>query len=298
MTAALVLMLLSAQEPLWQPGAAEAELFKVRFEAGEKLFQAGDYGAAIWSFQAAEAMRVTPEVAYDLAKCHEKLGDVAFMTLWYRQYLKRAPQASDALTVAERVGTVLAAAEAEGRGLLEVDARGATDITVQGRTFPEGPAAIFLPPGEYSLEAKFPSGPKRMVVQVRTGKTTTTAFEPLPPPLMDAVEGLPDSVLAQGPKGPGPKPLRVGSYVAFGAGVAALAAGTVLGVLSRVDGERLYADKTLTVSQADVLAEQANTQGAVANVLWGVGGAAAGAGILMFVFSMPEPGMQTGGGSP
>src|SRR5687768_7892831 len=168
------------------PGAAEQERFKAYFTKGEELYTQGEYGAAIWNFRQADSIRLTPEVAFDLAKCHEKLGDVAFATFWYRQYLKRAPNASDALDVAERVGTVLARAEGEGRGLLEVVSPGAVDLNINKASFAEGPVAMFLAPGEYELSARFPSGVKTMVTQIRTGKTTPITFEPMPPPLLDA----------------------------------------------------------------------------------------------------------------
>src|SRR5688572_13792922 len=140
------------------PGAAEQERFKSYFTKGEELYTQGEYGAAIWNFRQADSIRLTPEVAFDLAKCHEKLGDVAFSTFWYRQYLKRAPNANDALDVAERVGTVLARAEGEGRGLLELQSNGAVELVVNKVRFAEPPVAMFLPPGEYEVAARFPSG--------------------------------------------------------------------------------------------------------------------------------------------
>jgi hypothetical protein len=280
------------------PDAETQERFRRYFEAGEKLYQEGEFGAAIWNFKMAETQRLTPEVAYDLAKCHEKLGDLSFSTYYYRVYMRRAISASDALSVAEKVGTVLAAAEGEGRGQLELDAPGATDITVNGRTYPEGPVALFLPPGEYAVEAKFPQGPKRMVAQVRTGKTSLIQFEPMPPPLLEAGgQSLPDGVVSYSPPAQ-VKPLRLVSYAAVGAGVAALALGTVMGIVSRVDGDRVTNDKTLTVSEANQLATSANGTGLAANILWPTGGALAAGGVLLFIFSMPEPGMQSGGASP
>lgn len=297
MLSGLLLTILANSAPPWFPGTETQEQFKGWFTAGEKLYQDGEFGAAIWNFKQAETQRLTPEVAYDLAKCHEKLGDLAFATYYYRVYMRRAISASDALTVAEKVGTVLAAAEGEGRGQLEVDASGATDITINGRTYPEGPVALFLPPGEYSVEAKFPSGQKRMVAQVRTGKTTLVQFEPMPPPLVEATEGLPDGVLSTS-AGPPVKPLRVVSYAAFAVGVASLAVGTVLGITSRVNGDRVLTDKSLRVSEANDLANSANATGTAANILWPVGGVLAAGGVVLFIFSMPEPGMKSGGGSP
>lgn len=297
MVTALLLSVLSSAELPWFPGAETQEQFKAWFQAGEKLYQDGEFGAAIYSFRMAETQRHTPEVAYDLAKCHEKLGDLAFATYYYRVYMRRAISATDALTVAEKVGTVLAAAEGEGRGQLEIDVAGATDITVNGRTWPEGPVALFLPPGEYPVEASFPSGRKRMVAQVRTGKTTLVTFEPLPPPLLEAREGLPEGALSTS-AGPPVKPLRVVSYATFAAGVATLVVGTVLGIASRIDGDRVLNDKTLRVSEANQLAASANGTGLAANILWPTGGALAAGGVLFFIFSMPEPGVPQGGASP
>ena len=297
MLPALLLILTAANETVWQPGPEVQDRFRAHFEAGEKLYQEGDYGAAIWNFRHAGTLRFTPEVAYDLAKCHEKLGDLPFATFYYRLYLRRAPQAPDALNVAEKVGTVLAAAEGEGRGVLELEAAGATDLTLAGRSWPEGPVALFLPPGEYPVEAKFPSGTRRMVAQVRTGKTTLVSFEPLPPPLLDSAQALPEGALSSGPAVK-VKPLRAASYATFGAGAAAVVAGTVLGIVSRTNGERVLSDKSLTVSEANALAQGANGMGVSANILWSVGGAAMAGGALMFVFSMPEPGMKSGGASP
>jgi hypothetical protein len=294
----LVLVLLANSAPPWMPGAETQDLFKKYFEAGERLYQDGEFGAAIWNFKMAESQRLTAEVAYDLAKCHEKLGDLPYATYYYRVYMRRAISASDALTVAEKVGTVLAAAEGEGRGQLELDVPGATDITINGRTWPEGPVALFLPPGEYSVEAKFPFGPKRMVAQVRTGKTTLIHFEPMPPPLVEASgQPLSEAVTSYSPPGK-VKPLRIVSYATFGAGVAALALGTILGIASRVDGDRVTTDKSLTVSQANELARSANGTGLGANILWPTSGVLLGGAVVFFIFSMPEPGMQSGGASP
>lgn len=280
---ALLLSLATNVGEVSMPGAAEQERFKAYFTQGETLYQQGEYGAAIWNFRQADTIRVTPEVAFDLAKCHEKLGDVAFATFWYRQYLKRAPSASDALDVAERVGTVLARAEGEGRGLLEVMSPGATDLKVNKASFAEDPVAMFLPPGEYELSAKFPSGQKTMVMQIRTGKTTPITFEPLPPPLLDANSAEP-IVAGRAPSRPVNK-IRLLSIAAMVLGAGLGATGIAFGVLSTSDASRCCgpnADKTLSVSAANELAQQANTKAYIANgTLWpGIGFLVVGLALL------------------
>ncbi len=279
------------------PGEAEALRFKAAFERGEGHFQKGDYGAAIASFREADRARVTPEVAYDLAKCFEKLGDEPFAIFYYRLYMRRAPSAPDTLDVAERVGTTIARLEAEGQGYLELDAPRANAISVAERRYPEPPVALFLPPGDYEVSAEFPSGVKRMSVQIRTGKTTSLSFEPLTPPMLTLEQALPAALIASGVEAapaPGPSKLRVGSYVVAGLGLAALAAGVALGVSSSADATASQ-DRSQTVSTARGLADSANGKAVGANLLFGVGGAAVVGGVLMFVFSMPEPGMTAGG---
>ena len=71
-----------------------------------------------------------------------------------------------------------------------------------------------------------------------------------------------------------------------------IAVGTVMGVMSQGEATQLRTDRTLTYNQANTLAQNANTKGLVANVLWGVGGAAVAGGVVMFIVSMPEPGMK------
>ena len=91
--------------------------------------------------------------------------------------------------------------------------------------------------------------------------------------------------------------VRVGSYVTLGVGAAAFVVGALLGGLSSSDAERSR-DLTLGVTEAQTLADSANGKALGANILMGAGGAAVAGGVVLFVFSMPEPGMkrQTGGG--
>jgi hypothetical protein len=272
-----LLVSLSLRADVVMPGAAEQERFKTFFSRGEELYKQGEYGAAIWNFREADKVRVTPEVAFDLAKCHEKLNDVAFATFYYRQYLKRAPNATDALDVAERVGTVLAKAEAEGRGLLEVLSPGAIDVAINKASFAEAPVALFLAPGEYEVTARFPSGIKKMVAQIRTGKTTPVAFEPMPPPLLDA-EGAGPLTLTSGPSKPVNK-LRILSIPAFVLGIAGVGIGIPFMAMSSSEASRccsMNADPSLSASDRTQLAGDANTHAFIGN-----GGLGAGIGFVV-----------------
>ena len=143
------------------------------------------------------------------------------------------------------------------------------------------------------MTAEFPSGIKKMQVQIRTGKTTSISFEPVTPPMVPLENALSAESVASGVDGisTGPSKLRVGSYVVFGVGVAAVVAGIALGVSSAADAASAK-NKGQPISQAQAYANSANAKAIGANLLYGLGGAAVAGGVLMFVFSMPEPGMK------
>lgn len=277
------------------PGDAESQRFKLAFERGEAHFQKGDYGAAIASFREADRARVTPEVAYDLAKCFEKLGDEPYTTFYYRLYMRRAPSAPDTLEIAEKVGTTIARVESEGRGFLELDAPRANAITLLGQRYPEPPVARFLPPGDYEVTAEFPNGVKKMSVQIRTGKTTSVSFEPLAPPMVALENALTAEAVAKGSDGAsGPSGLRIGSYVVFGIGLASLGTGIALGLSSAADATAAK-NRNQSFAQAKAYADSANGKAVGANILYVGCAAAIVGGAVMFIFSLPEPGMKPAG---
>jgi hypothetical protein len=280
--------------PAPMPGEAEARRFSEAFERGEALYSKGDYGAAIALFKEADRVKVTPEVAFDLARSFEKLGDVAFTVLYDRLYLARAPDASDAKEVSSRLDRVLSRAEDEGVGFLEVFAPGATSLIINGRAYAEPPAALFLAPGEYVIEGAFRAGPKKQRVNVSLGEVTTVWFEPVRPPLLK-VDEAPEAAVGLRAPGPAPKGngLRVTAWVLLGLGVATLGAGVAMGALASADAQRA-ADKNLTVREATVAAGESNQKATVANVLFGAGGVVAATGGALFVISLPSPGEKAG----
>ena len=276
------------------PGEAETKRFNDSFERAEALYSKGEYGAAIALFRDADRMKVTPEVAFDLARSFEKLGDVEFATLYDRLYLQRAPDASDAREIVARVDRTLSREEDDGQSLLEVFSPGALSLTVAGRHFPAPPAAMFLPPGEYVVEGEFARGTKRQTVQVKLGQVTTVWFEPVRPPLLAAsISAEPEVVDVVKPAAPvaGPSGTRIASFIAMGLGAAALGTGLVMGALASSDATR-SADRALTVREAREAAAASNGKATVANVLFIAGGVAAATGGALFVISMPEPGVK------
>lgn len=291
----MIVSLLACMVVAGLPGEAEGEAGYADFFArAEALSAKNDDAAAIALYREAELYKGTAESAKRLAKAHEKVGDTAFATLYYRVALARAPDAPDAAALAQSVGDFLGKAGAEGKGLVEVFAARASRITVQGKQFPLAPVAMFVTPGEYEIEALFPSGKRSTRLRVKSGQVASINFEPVQPPLVTAEQALPEAAIAKGQlndQGPPTNVLRVVSIIAMGVGVAAAGGGLALGLSSAADAEQAR-NTAITRAERQNFANSANAKAIPANALMIGGAAAVVAGGVMFFFSLPEPGKK------
>jgi tetratricopeptide (TPR) repeat protein len=76
---------------------------KTHFEAGKNAYNAGDYVAAIREFKAAEALRPSPILAYNIGLANEKLLKRRVAVKYYRRYLEQMPQAANRAEVEGRI---------------------------------------------------------------------------------------------------------------------------------------------------------------------------------------------------
>jgi len=294
----------SAQPP--QQGAAAApadpaERFKALFTEGELLFGKGDAAGAVRAFREADRIRQTPEVAWDLARCHQKLGEPAMVAYYYRQYLRRAPKAQDALEVAETLGNLLEHAEAEGQGLLELE--GVEPGTVEleaGRMGGGLPQAAFLPPGDYAGQVRFSAGTQTFIASLLTGKVTTLNMAPPAANVAAPAGWAPSADLARvQERGAAQRTRRFvhdASLVGLGVGAVGLAVGGAFGVLSQVDRQSLAnGPGVLTVSEGRALAAQSADRGMLASIMLVTSGAATAVCAATFLFTLPEPPARAGG---
>ncbi len=296
MLAAVLALVVSAAPSSPELSPEDAAKFKALFTQGESLYSEGDLGAAIWNFKQADQLRQTPEVAYDLAKAYQKLGDEAYTAYYFRLYMRRAPNAPDALEVAELLGDMLERAEATGRGLLEVEAAEEGSVVVQGKRYEELPVAAFLAPGDYEVSAQLRSGAALRTVSIRTGKTTTVALSAAPPLVTAEPPSSPPPAVAglgvsRGLQLPSRETLHTASVVSGAVGLTALVVGMALGSMSSSDVGRYRREHNeLTLTQAQALASAANGKGTAANVLLIGGGLLTAGSGAAFYFTLPEPG--------
>ncbi len=302
----VVVLLGAAPRPPLKPD--DATLFKALFARGEKRYAEGDYRTALWSFKRADELWPTPEVAFDLARTAERLGDEPYAAYYLGLYLRRSPGAPDALDVARQIADLHEKAALAGRGLLEVEARERGSVTVGARTYEELPIAALLPPGDYELVGQLASGPVRRRISVRVGASTfvdllaaqvsdlpALEVQPMPvaPPVLPP-PALAVEELAAPPADSARARWHVASVVGVAVGLTGLVAGVAMGAMSRGDVTRYERDRSsLTRTEAQALLQTAGGRATAATALMAGGGALTAAGGVTFILTLPEPGMAT-----
>jgi len=95
---------------LWAGGAAWAanprDQAKKHYAAGDARWKAGDYRGAIVEFEAADALAPSPVLSYNVALCHDKLGNTAEALKHYREYLQRWAEAPNRKDVEDRIAAL------------------------------------------------------------------------------------------------------------------------------------------------------------------------------------------------
>lgn len=88
------------------PALAEA---KAHFDEGKNAYLAGDYAKAIREFQAAEAIRPSPILDYNIALGYDGLGDLSSALAWYQHYIETKPDAHNRDDVEQRIAAIKSA---------------------------------------------------------------------------------------------------------------------------------------------------------------------------------------------
>jgi tetratricopeptide (TPR) repeat protein len=76
---------------------------KQHFETGRNAYNAGDYVTAIREFKAAEALRPSPILDYNIGLANEKLGKRRVAVKYYHRYLDEQPNAANKAEVAQKI---------------------------------------------------------------------------------------------------------------------------------------------------------------------------------------------------
>lgn len=108
----LALLLALAALPLLAPTIARADdaatlaEAKARFESGRAAYLAGDYAKAVTEFQAAQQLRPSPILEYNMGLAYEGLGDAPRAIDCYGRYLTQKPDAQNRADVEARIAAL------------------------------------------------------------------------------------------------------------------------------------------------------------------------------------------------
>lgn len=245
-------------------GAAKRE-----FQRGSTLYRTGQYREAIAAFEAAYKARPNGVVLYNIAQCHEKLGELKDALLYYRRYLEETPKADDRAQVEATIASLEQRVAAKSIQELKVrSSPSGGEVSIDGAPRGKAPLSLKLPVGAHEVQVGlegYETGHRKVDL------TPSAAVE------LD-IALLPKAALS--PNRPA-APQKVWTWAALGTAGAALAAGVTFGLLAQQDSKELT---TVMHQQSDAerLYQSAKTRSLTANVLYGVSGAAVVAGGALF----------------
>lgn len=143
-----------------EQGGAEDQAV-AHHERGLEHYQAGRYAEAAREFEAAQALLPAPENLFNLARCYERLGDVARAIAMFERYVEadlppdrraRGQAELERLRAAAGGSGPAPAAEVD---LVVVTTPAGAEVLVDGRPQPQRtPAVIRVTPGPHVVEAR------------------------------------------------------------------------------------------------------------------------------------------------
>jgi len=112
-TGAVGLLCLGSVNPVFAQAPSSEAAFegrrieaKAQFEKGAGLYKDGRYEAAVQAFLSADRLAPSPALSFNIARAYEKLNDISGALRWYRDYLRRAPTATNRGEVSELVASL------------------------------------------------------------------------------------------------------------------------------------------------------------------------------------------------
>lgn len=271
---------------------------RTRYDEGIQAYKAGRYKDAVDLFIEADRLAPSAALSFNVARAYGKIGDTENSLAWYRDYLRRAPDAKDRAEVEATIAKL--AAKLAQKGVQQVtvlsDPQGAT-VLVDGRPVGVTTWTGQLPPGKHKISLRLqgyqdwdelldlPSDkPQDVSIPLIEAPAKPVAAEPQQPAAQAVVSpSAPrkDVVRESG----GVHPL---TWVVLGGGVASLGAAGVFELLRRNAADDAESEQT-QIGRADKL-DEANARMNTARVLAGVGGALVVIGGVLLVVDLSSDG--------
>jgi tetratricopeptide (TPR) repeat protein len=254
----LIPSLTRAQEPI--------DMAKTHYASAVAYYGRGQYKEAVREFKAAYNLSKKPDLLYNIAQCWERLGDLARSISYYRRYLTESPKAADTEKIKLRIESL--ARRLERTAIMLKGGPPGAVLFVDDKKVGILPMSspLKVRPGTHKVEVRkkgFVSF--RSTVAAAAGRTVVVNVD---------MANMEDRT---GPSARRPfwKRRRVWTWVTLGLGVAALAAGTGLGVAATDSADRAVSRlKSGDLDGYDKHKKAAKLRAGLADGLFALGGAA------------------------
>lgn len=200
---------------------------KQKFEAGVQAFGERRYQDAVRLFQQADAEEPSAALSFNIARAFERLNDPSAALRWYRDYLRRNPQATNLVQVQNRVLELAGALAARGvQQLTVLSAPTGAEVLVDNQLVGHTPATLELAPGPHHVElrrAGFADARADFTLDPRIPQDLTLRLTPSNgAPVQSSPGPSPRPAPASSPKAQ--RPFGVTPYVVTGAGAVSMLA--------------------------------------------------------------------------
>ena len=208
---------------------------KKHYGAGEKEFKAGDYAAALTDFQAADAIKSTPQSQRYIGLCQDKLGHFADAVASYEKFLAAVPAKM------KKEGDEITARVAEIKAMpahlhVETTPPGAS-ILADGKAMGTTPSDIELAPGKHIVHielAGYLPIDKDVDLTYAAKENLSSALEAKPVEKPVAVAPPPPTPETPKPVEPAPPPKeshsKLPAFITGGLAIVAVGVGTGFGI--------------------------------------------------------------------
>jgi tetratricopeptide (TPR) repeat protein len=149
------LLHLALSVPPVEPTPEAVAASRDAFLWGQRLYKQGLAADALVKFEESWSLRALPVTAYNIAVCQEDLKREAQAIRWYREYLRRAPDAPDKKDVLKTMTALEQRLKKQGKqALVVVTEPDGVDIEVGGLPYGLSPVVVTLPPGTHRVVAR------------------------------------------------------------------------------------------------------------------------------------------------
>jgi tetratricopeptide (TPR) repeat protein len=260
----------------------DVEQARADFERGAALYGAGNFRAALAAFEAAQARAPAPQALFNIARCQERLGQLADALDSYTAYLASAPDAPDRAAVSARIQELRARLPLEAS--LRISVEPPSSVSVDGEPAGLSPVAVRLSPGIHRVGATQEGyQPLEREVELAPGGRVQLELSLIPlAPLVTGPERAPDAAVRDA-VAPAPKsPPRRWTWVATGLSAASLAAGIAFGVSAHQAQDTLKDGSPRSQEQVQQVYDTAVARSNAANGFYAAAGIAGAAAIALF----------------